>query len=115
GALRDPAALRLLDAEGKPVPLQTTTLAHWPDGSVRWLLLDFLIRALPAGRHTWTLQPGQPVTPVAPVVIHEEEGSLGIETREASFLCDNDFFMLEWSKPGRRGMQQPSYLIMLQL
>ena len=26
-----------------PIPLQTEALAHWPDGSVRWLLLDFQI------------------------------------------------------------------------
>jgi len=40
GALTDPAALRLT-ADGRDLPLQAETLARWPDGSVKWLLLDF--------------------------------------------------------------------------
>ncbi|MFC2075573.1 hypothetical protein ACFLT7_00680 [candidate division KSB1 bacterium] len=31
----------LQDGQGKNVPLQTSVLANWPDGSVRWVLLDF--------------------------------------------------------------------------
>lgn len=35
------AQLRLQDATGRNIPLQTSPLALWPDGSVRWLLTDF--------------------------------------------------------------------------
>ena len=35
-----PVALR--DPGGAVVPLQTTVLSRWPDGSTRWLLLDFV-------------------------------------------------------------------------
>lgn len=31
-----------LTRAGRPVPLQTAPLVSWPDGSVRWLLVDFL-------------------------------------------------------------------------
>lgn len=31
----------LYDSNGKPIPCQTTVLARWKDGSIRWLLLDF--------------------------------------------------------------------------
>lgn len=41
GALRDARAVELRDDQGRRVPLQTDALARWPDGSVRWLLLDF--------------------------------------------------------------------------
>jgi hypothetical protein len=42
GALTDDQAAALFPAEGKTeIPLQTEVLARWPDGSVRWLLLDF--------------------------------------------------------------------------
>lgn len=41
GALGSPQNLRLLDARGREVPLQAETLAEWPDGSVKWVLLDF--------------------------------------------------------------------------
>ena len=40
GALQDPQRVRLTDGGGKELPLQTTTLATWPDGSIKWLLLD---------------------------------------------------------------------------
>jgi hypothetical protein len=32
---------RLTDETGHELPLQSRTLAHWPDKSVKWLLLDF--------------------------------------------------------------------------
>ena len=41
GALRDPKAVELRTVDGAILPLQTDVLARWPDGSVRWLLLDF--------------------------------------------------------------------------
>jgi len=43
GALADDRAAALFDADGSEVPLQTEVLARWPDGSIRWLLLDFQI------------------------------------------------------------------------
>lgn len=41
GALRDPTAVRLRAEDGSPLAVQTDALARWPDGSVRWLLVDF--------------------------------------------------------------------------
>ncbi len=41
GALPEGAAVALYSADGGPVPLQTEVLARWPDGSARWLLLDY--------------------------------------------------------------------------
>ncbi len=40
GAVRDTDKLRLT-AAGQPVPVQSRVLSHWPDGSVRWALLDW--------------------------------------------------------------------------
>src|SRR5438128_116383 len=40
GRLSDPARLRLHDDAGTDLPLQTRVLDSWPDGSVRWVLLD---------------------------------------------------------------------------
>ncbi len=34
-------AVAVLDFQGQPVPLQTSPLAFWPDGSVKWLELIF--------------------------------------------------------------------------
>jgi len=58
GLLTDPNAVSLTDETGREIALQTQTLARWPDGSVRWLLLDFLIKEIATGEHRWTLRPG---------------------------------------------------------
>ncbi|MBM83459.1 MAG: hypothetical protein CMJ78_23110 [Planctomycetaceae bacterium] len=41
GVLFDAEATTLVSAEGDEIPLQTEALSRWPDGSIRWLLLDF--------------------------------------------------------------------------
>lgn len=41
GAVFDPATLFLEDAQGKECLLQAQVLAHWFDGSAKWVLLDF--------------------------------------------------------------------------
>ena len=43
GALHHPDQVRLTRADGEELPLQTTTLATWPDGSIKWLLLDMQV------------------------------------------------------------------------
>jgi hypothetical protein len=59
GSLNDPVTLCLLDAGGRPVPSQTEVLARWPDGSVKWLLLDFVAPSLSGGCERWLLR-GRP-------------------------------------------------------
>src|SRR6185369_6768241 len=41
GAVHDVARLAVLDPAGNPVPAQFETLATWPDGSAKWVLVDF--------------------------------------------------------------------------
>jgi hypothetical protein len=43
GAVRDADALCLLDPQGKKLPLQRSVTSRWRDGSIRWLLLDFIL------------------------------------------------------------------------
>ncbi len=40
GELRDISRIRILDGEGGPLPACARELARWPDGSIRWALLD---------------------------------------------------------------------------
>ncbi|MCP4639766.1 MAG: hypothetical protein GY851_05005, partial [bacterium] len=42
GALARLADLRLLGADGSPIPLQADLFSRWPDGSVKWATLSFL-------------------------------------------------------------------------
>ena len=41
GAVGSARNVRLLDASGTELPLQAAVTARWPDGSAKWLLLDF--------------------------------------------------------------------------
>jgi hypothetical protein len=47
GMLRSPASLQLAEATDEQISIQTQPLAHWPDNSIKWLLLDFQI-SIPA-------------------------------------------------------------------
>ncbi|HUN75613.1 MAG TPA: hypothetical protein VMU40_13950 [Steroidobacteraceae bacterium] len=42
GLLRDPSQAMLVDALEQPLPWQGRALALWPDGSIKWLLIDLL-------------------------------------------------------------------------
>jgi hypothetical protein len=50
GALRDPKRVRIADPDGVSLPLQTEVKQKWPDGSIRWLLLDFMATGASANR-----------------------------------------------------------------
>jgi hypothetical protein len=39
--------LRLFDGQGRPVPLQAELFSRWPDGSVKWAVLNFLANTGP--------------------------------------------------------------------
>lgn len=85
GALTDPSRVRLLRG-GAEVPLQVLRTASWPDGSVRWLLLDFQTD-LPAapGSVALTLQTGTAPAPVSGITITQDAATLTVATRAATF------------------------------
>ncbi|MEK6248040.1 MAG: hypothetical protein N2C12_07660, partial [Planctomycetales bacterium] len=43
GELQDPAKIRLVDDKGKNIPVQGKITAWWPEGTVKFLCVDFLI------------------------------------------------------------------------
>lgn len=61
GQLWDDAGLRLLNADGVEVPLQTEVLARWPDDSIRWVLLIFQADLLPRERARFNAEYGSAV------------------------------------------------------
>ncbi len=42
GAARKGSRFGLMDEAGRAIPVQTGVLARWPDGSARWVLVEFL-------------------------------------------------------------------------
>ncbi len=73
GLLPEPSAVRLLDAGGNDVALQSQALAWWPDGgSVQWLLLDFSADTTAGETASYTLEVNSPPAVPAPSGIRIE-------------------------------------------
>jgi len=83
GALKDDQAAALFDAGAKQMPLQTEVLARWPDGSIRWLLLDFQVGLAAKEKKTLVLRCGPDVQRAAvkdPIqVIKKANGEVVLE------------------------------------
>jgi len=90
GALKDARRVRLVGPGGRAMPLQSEVLAWWPDGSVKWLLLDFQARP---GAKTLTLHYGAGVQPGAPargIAASEANGVVTVETGAVTFRVRKD-------------------------
>lgn len=48
--------IQLLDQHGQAITAQTSPLATWPDGSLKWLLLDVLFDGLPEGDNQCSIE-----------------------------------------------------------
>ena len=72
--------LRLLDASGNSVPLQWQPLALWPDGSVKWALLDFQASVPAEDEALFTLKKGSPPKHPGPVKVSRKGDAVTINT-----------------------------------
>ena len=73
---KGPESFALLDSGGEPVPLTAQPMATWPDGSVRWALLEFAGDFAPNEASSWTLAIGEGLprpAPLAPVIVEEDQ------------------------------------------
>ena len=67
GSVKDPAQVRLVGPSGQPGRLQCRPLAHWEDGSIKWLLVDFFasVAANETKRFRLRIDPEKPApTPI---------------------------------------------------
>ncbi len=116
GRVKDPQAITLRDGTGKIVPVQTSVLNRWKDGSIRWLLLTFEATRAPRRNAKWTLQltapPSQP-QPATPVVVRKlDDGVIRISTgaivvrlgRDRNALID-EVRLAGRNKPVARGIR----------
>ncbi|MHB8970223.1 MAG: RIFT barrel domain-containing protein [Pirellulaceae bacterium] len=85
GTLQKDQPVMLLGSDGKTVPLQSQVTGWWPDGSVRWLLLDAI--APPRSEHDakfrLAVSEGGALAAVAPaarLAVHEEGNCVTIDT-----------------------------------
>lgn len=82
GVLREPHGVWLADPDGRATTLQTQALERWPDGSVRWLLLDFLADVPRDDARTFSLRQGTPPKPPGGPTIRatERDGARVLDT-----------------------------------
>jgi hypothetical protein len=88
GMLTHLEALTLVDHTGRPRALQTCPLSHWKDGSVKWLLMDFLLGEVPHGNCQWSLglaHPGISRRTSCRVQVRETAQTITVETGAATF------------------------------
>lgn len=66
----------LTDQRGRAVPVQTTALDRWADGSVRWLLAEFHADVLPDSPSYYALAPDETPEPESPSITIEHAGEI---------------------------------------
>src|SRR5438128_7874377 len=84
GALPDTERLTLWDVHDRPIILQSRVLDRWPDGSARWVLLDWSAIA-GCGPYTLTTEEPLPSYDSARVRVEENGDHLTLDTVVARF------------------------------
>ena len=87
GVLREASGLALYDAHDRQLPIQTQVLQSWPDGSIRWLLLDTQV-SLPESQSPASLvltnEPGSAAT-AGRLQVESATDAVHIDTGTAAF------------------------------
>ncbi len=65
GALSNADELSLFDQNKLVMPFQHKVLSHWPDSSVRWLLIDFKLTVNKNSEAFYQLLPGNTTTSIS--------------------------------------------------
>jgi hypothetical protein len=98
GAVCDPGDLRLYGATGKAVPCQAHQLGLcWPDGSLRWVLVQFQASVAAGSDAVYTLKsaPGKRLLPPAErVTVRDTEDAVEVTTGPLRFSVSRSDFRL---------------------
>ncbi|MFW6155882.1 MAG: hypothetical protein ACOC7J_01070, partial [Armatimonadota bacterium] len=83
GAIFDPAMIRVLDGAGAELPAQASVTSWWPDGSIRWALVETLVDLEAGASADFAVEFGREVrraeVPDA-VQVSEQDGELVVGT-----------------------------------
>lgn len=82
GELADAQNARVTDAAGRALASQNRALATWPDGSVKWLYLDFTHDFSKSAKQAYAIEYGNAVRALAP------RGSVKVETTPEGLRVD---------------------------
>jgi len=95
GAVKDLSKLSV-KMNGRPIPAQFVKTVAWPDGSVRWALLDTLVNVAAAGRTKLVVSDrrGPTSKPRQPVLVKDEPDAVHISTGPLQFTISKKAFNL---------------------
>jgi len=109
GVLRDAAAVRLTDSSGAERLVQVEPGGFWPDGSYKWILLDFAADLKAGAKDVWQLEFGKGVAPSvkAPQLrVSEDDDFITVDTGVLKFTLlkrKNVFIHEAWVDADRDG------------
>jgi len=86
GVLPDPRNVRLLDETGREMPLQTKVTCYWPEGEVKWLVLEFSADIAANRTASYRLEYGTEIAPskTSGAIIVSDNNSLTVRFPEIS-------------------------------
>ncbi len=84
GTVRDSDKLRLT-AAGQPLPVQSRVLSHWPDGSVRWVLLDWQADLKATQTAEFHVDSAAAPAPVRSVRVQESKAGVDVDSGPLRF------------------------------
>ncbi|MEA2062574.1 MAG: hypothetical protein U9P14_02645 [Gemmatimonadota bacterium] len=93
GAITDPTTLAIVAADGKAVPSQFEKLTTWPDGSVRWVLADFIADCRSGGSARYVLNDHGTAAPA-------ETPRLAVSRSDSKLTVDTGVLRAEISAKG---------------
>jgi hypothetical protein len=121
GVLREGNQARLLTGAGMDLPCRVRPIAHWYDGSVKWLLVDTQVDLPPAGELRLRLVPGEAGSALkGRVKVQDTAYAIMVDTGPARFQFSKKRFGLPgaaWADLGgnvkaeRQVMAQPGEIV----
>jgi len=104
--------MRLLDGDGKALPMQASALSRWDDGSVKWALLSFQGDVAAERTGVYTLEYGRGVAPAVvetALGVKEAQDSITINTGalEVEFNAQESGFPVRGALHGRPVFDKP--------
>jgi hypothetical protein len=110
GLHRNPTQAALVDSFGKPLPLNSTVLARWPDGSVKWLLIHTPVDLNARAALQCSLVIGQaPTRPSQQVQVADTLTAVTVTTGPMGFLIGKQGFRFieqVWLDRNRNGQYE---------
>ncbi len=95
GAVKNPGTLTITAPDGKVVPAQFETTSSWPDGSIKWLLVDFKANCAPRGKAAYRLSDhGASSAPTTALKVDSDDSGVTITTGPMRCRLDRQGFDL---------------------